>query len=201
MAYRFLQRRGTNAQWEAKNPILGPGEIGIVTDTGVIKVGDGETAWSTLDLVFEATPTVISVFGRVGEITATSEDLEDITAIGVALVNSGSADDVLAILGATNMGKTILRAAGPAAARTALEATAVGTALIMAASAAAARSAIGITTVGASLVTAADNAAARAAIGAGNVIGTTVTKITQVTQAAYDALATKDSATLYVIVG
>lgn len=201
MAYRMLQRRGTDAQWESKNPILGAGEIGIVTDTGIIKVGDGTTSWKLLDIVFEATPAVVSVFGRVGDITATSEDLEDITAIGVALVNSGSAEDVLAILGATNIGRTLLRAAGPSAARAALEATAVGTSLIMAASAAAARSAIGITTVGASLVTAADNAAARAAIGAGNFVGTGVTKIVQVTQAQYDALSTKATDTLYVIVG
>lgn len=62
------------------------------------------------------------------------------------------------------------------------------------------------TTVGKSLMTAADAATARTAIGAGtgsgNVTGTGgITTITQITQAAYTALATKDSATLYVIVG
>ena len=30
------------------NPTLGAGEIGIETDTGRIKIGDGSTAWNSL---------------------------------------------------------------------------------------------------------------------------------------------------------
>jgi hypothetical protein len=207
MAVRMLQRRGTAAQWAAANPVLGAGELGIVMDTGIIKVGDGTTPWATLDVVYEATPAVLSVFGRTGDITANSTDLEDVTALGSSLVASVIPDDVLAILGATVLGSTLLRAAGPSAARTALEASTVGTAVFMAASAAAARTAIGITTVGAGVATAVDAASARTAIGAGtgngngNVTGTGVTAMRSLTQAAYDALVTKDAATLYVIVG
>lgn len=40
-------RRGTAAQWVAANPTLAAGEIGFETDTGVIKVGDGSTTWTS----------------------------------------------------------------------------------------------------------------------------------------------------------
>lgn len=42
-------RRGTAAQWTTANRILAAGEIGVETDTGKIKVGDGTTPWATLD--------------------------------------------------------------------------------------------------------------------------------------------------------
>lgn len=207
MAVRMLQRRGTSAQWEAANPVLGDGEIGIAKDVGIIKVGDGETAWADLDIVYEATPAVLSVFGRTGDITATSEDLEDVTVVGSALLTAADPEEVLALLGASDFGKAFLRAAGANAARTSLGATDIGAAILMAASAAAVRSAAGITQTGASLVTAVDQATARAAIGAGtgngngNVTGTGVTKMLAITQVDYNALATKDAATLYLIVG
>jgi hypothetical protein len=43
-------RRGTAAQWAAANPVLAVGEPGYVTDTKMIKVGDGVTAFTALDL-------------------------------------------------------------------------------------------------------------------------------------------------------
>jgi hypothetical protein len=48
MATRMQQRRGTAAEWAAANPVLADGEIGFEHDTGVIKVGDGVTAWLAL---------------------------------------------------------------------------------------------------------------------------------------------------------
>lgn len=41
-------RRATAAVWTARNPVLGVGEPGYETDTGKLKVGDGQTAWSSL---------------------------------------------------------------------------------------------------------------------------------------------------------
>lgn len=41
-------RRGTAAQWAAANPILAVGEPGYETDTGVLKIGDGVTAYNSL---------------------------------------------------------------------------------------------------------------------------------------------------------
>jgi peptidoglycan/xylan/chitin deacetylase (PgdA/CDA1 family) len=40
---------GTAAEWTAANPTLAVGELGFETDTGVYKVGDGTTAWSSLN--------------------------------------------------------------------------------------------------------------------------------------------------------
>ena len=50
MLTRMLQRRGTAAQWldVANSVILAPGEIGLETDTGKFKVGNGTTVWASL---------------------------------------------------------------------------------------------------------------------------------------------------------
>lgn len=84
MATRMLQRRGTAAEWASVNPVLGEAEFGVATDTGVIKLGDGETAWTQLEPAIEEAP-VTSVFGRTGIITASSADLTDRTATGASL--------------------------------------------------------------------------------------------------------------------
>jgi hypothetical protein len=42
------QRRDTAANWTAENPTLLAGEIGIESDTGKIKIGNGSTAWASL---------------------------------------------------------------------------------------------------------------------------------------------------------
>ena len=43
------QRRDTAANWTSANPTLLAGEIGVETDTGLLKIGDGSTAWTSLD--------------------------------------------------------------------------------------------------------------------------------------------------------
>jgi hypothetical protein len=50
MLTRMLQRRGTAVQWADVNStlILSPGEIGLETDTGKFKVGNGVTTWENL---------------------------------------------------------------------------------------------------------------------------------------------------------
>jgi hypothetical protein len=48
MATRMLQRRGTASQWTSANTVLAAGEIGVETDTGQFKIGDGTTAWSSI---------------------------------------------------------------------------------------------------------------------------------------------------------
>lgn len=41
-------RKGTAAEWSAANPVLAAGELGLETDTGKIKGGNGTSAWSSL---------------------------------------------------------------------------------------------------------------------------------------------------------
>jgi hypothetical protein len=41
-------RRATSIQWDADNPVLLEGELGVDTTTGFIKVGNGVDSWSSL---------------------------------------------------------------------------------------------------------------------------------------------------------
>lgn len=48
-------RRDTSANWTSVNPILAQGELGLVTDTGSYKMGDGINAWNSLSY-YELSP-------------------------------------------------------------------------------------------------------------------------------------------------
>ena len=48
MATQIRLRRGTAAQWAAANPVLALGEPGFETDTGILRIGDGETTFASL---------------------------------------------------------------------------------------------------------------------------------------------------------
>lgn len=45
---RIKLRRGTAAAWTAADTILALGEPGYEADTGKLKIGDGDTAWTSL---------------------------------------------------------------------------------------------------------------------------------------------------------
>ena len=66
---RFQFRRDTSTNWASTNPVLLPGEIGIDTTLLHFKLGDGVTAWNSLQWT-----AVVSVFGRTGAITAQAGD-------------------------------------------------------------------------------------------------------------------------------
>lgn len=48
MSATIQVRRGTASQWTSANPTLAAGEIGFETDTFKIKIGNGSTAWTSL---------------------------------------------------------------------------------------------------------------------------------------------------------
>lgn len=53
MSQKVIKGRSTvlklsSSVWTSKNPILKSGEWGYETDTGLIKMGDGLTNWSSL---------------------------------------------------------------------------------------------------------------------------------------------------------
>lgn len=48
MPYRILLRRDNSAKWIQNDPVLMLGEPGYETDTGKLKIGDGQTPWSSL---------------------------------------------------------------------------------------------------------------------------------------------------------
>lgn len=51
MAVQIQLRNDTAANWESADPTLAQGEVGVETDTFLMKVGDGSTAWSSLQYV------------------------------------------------------------------------------------------------------------------------------------------------------
>jgi hypothetical protein len=44
-------RRGTASQWTSTNPTLAAGELGLETDTLLMKAGNGSTAWTSLSYI------------------------------------------------------------------------------------------------------------------------------------------------------
>jgi len=48
MANTIQHKRGTAAEWTAADPTLAAGQVGVETDTGKFKFGNGSTAWSAL---------------------------------------------------------------------------------------------------------------------------------------------------------
>lgn len=71
-------KRNTAANWTSANPVLQNGEIGVETDTNKIKIGDGSTAWSSLEY-----------FGVDEE---TLEEISEQYAMLDASINGGSID-------------------------------------------------------------------------------------------------------------
>ena len=51
MADLLLLRRDTASNWTSNDPTLSTGELGYETDTGYLKVGDGSTAWTSLNYI------------------------------------------------------------------------------------------------------------------------------------------------------
>lgn len=50
---RMQQRRATAAVWNASGYVLAAGELGVATDAGIIKIGDGVNVWSAIDPAFD----------------------------------------------------------------------------------------------------------------------------------------------------
>ena len=48
MATQILFRRDTSENWVQANPLLAQGELGLETDTGQFKVGNGSDEWNSL---------------------------------------------------------------------------------------------------------------------------------------------------------
>lgn len=50
-AQRIKLRRDTAAAWAAANPVLLAGEAGYETDTRLLKIGNGVSAWNSLSYI------------------------------------------------------------------------------------------------------------------------------------------------------
>lgn len=56
---RFKNRHDTSENWNTINPVLLEGEIGVETDTGFFKIGDGVNHWKVLKYYNSVTDYVI----------------------------------------------------------------------------------------------------------------------------------------------
>jgi hypothetical protein len=57
---QFQIRRGTASQWTSANPTLASGELGLETDTLLVKAGNGTTAWTSLAYINQyALPVIV----------------------------------------------------------------------------------------------------------------------------------------------
>lgn len=54
LTLRFRVRRWAAAEWTSRNEVLLSAELGLETDTGRVKIGDGVTAWDDLPYSFES---------------------------------------------------------------------------------------------------------------------------------------------------
>jgi hypothetical protein len=89
MSFIKIERRqlafDTAANWTAQNPILATGELGYETGTNRLKIGDGATAWNSLN----AAPLAL------GNISATG------LLVGTTVVSTGSKLEVAGSISAT----------------------------------------------------------------------------------------------------
>jgi hypothetical protein len=91
MAVQIQLRRGTAAEWTSANPTLAAGELGLETDTASYKIGNGSTAWTSLDY---------------SSLPSTAISSATIDAKGDLLV--GTADNVVARLGVGTNGQVLV---------------------------------------------------------------------------------------------
>ena len=83
MAVQIRLRRGTENQWKNTNPILANGELGIETDTGKFKIGDGTSGWNAL--FYQGVPSDIidiSTVQKGGTVVGTSSENTAILPVG-----------------------------------------------------------------------------------------------------------------------
>lgn len=76
MSVTIQLRRDLAANWASADPVLNQGELGLETDTGHGKLGDGATAWNSLGYwsTGGGSGAISSVFGRTGAVVAVSGD-------------------------------------------------------------------------------------------------------------------------------
>ena len=84
---RLQNRRGLSTEWQAGNPVLAPGEIGLELDTGKFKLGDGITSWNTLEYGLASAYDVAVNNGFEGTESDWLDSLEGASAYAVAVEN------------------------------------------------------------------------------------------------------------------
>lgn len=78
MSTKIQMRRDTAANWASANPVLLRGEFGFEYDTNKLKIGDGFTAWNSLEYILISQDFVVtSVAGKTGAVTLNTSDVSE----------------------------------------------------------------------------------------------------------------------------
>jgi len=88
MAVQLQLRRGSASQWTAANTLLAQGELGLETDTGKLKIGDGSTVWTSLSYYTAGSAAVTSVNGYTGVVVLTASDISGLGTIATQAANN-----------------------------------------------------------------------------------------------------------------
>lgn len=84
-------RHDEAADWTTRNPVLAQGEYGLETDTFLIKVGDGVTAWRNLRYLNKLDPTYFKTMND-GSLTFSDNFAQTITNI---IANAGGSTKIV----------------------------------------------------------------------------------------------------------
>jgi hypothetical protein len=79
MPVQIQFRRDTASNWTSANPTLAAGELGLETDTGKQKIGNGSTAWTSLAYINPIQESIVNAKGDL--LVGTANDT--ITRLGV----------------------------------------------------------------------------------------------------------------------
>lgn len=102
MAVKIQLRRGSASNWTSTNPILSDGEVGVESDTGKFKIGDGASSWTALDYAGGESdfnelinkPTTLSGYGITDAVNSSS-----ISNFGLTLIDDADNSTARATLG------------------------------------------------------------------------------------------------------
>ena len=96
MPTQIQLRRDTASDWTSNNPTLALGELGWESDTNKFKIGDGSTAWTSLDYTSDGTAisqlntNVTVADSGSGTITATVDGTTEMIIAAGAITGVGS---------------------------------------------------------------------------------------------------------------
>lgn len=119
-------RRGVAALWTERNPVLADGEVGLETDTGKFKRGDGLTPWNSLTYNLVASPSAHATSHEAGGSDPVTANLADVTGTlpiangGTGQTTASAALNALAEVTVTTAGKALWDDADAAAQRATL---------------------------------------------------------------------------------
>jgi hypothetical protein len=90
----MLQRRGTASQWTSADTVLAAGELGVETDTGQFKIGNGIATWTllpyfqdTLDLGLEEKAPLVSPTFTGTVVLPSTTSIGDVSSSELAVLN------------------------------------------------------------------------------------------------------------------